>query len=1339
MVFSSFVKQARYSERILFFQSLLPYLNNQLLTLYRPHSFNVRFGSGDPHPSNHRNRFLTIDGGHYGLYYTIFNHDAEKNKKQPLLADQTSSHQETVVFIDPCLYVDEATRFVISRINQEIYNNISYLKAVSKDFLSTLSVVKPRARFAMGCRHFSTSTRTRAYRPHSMQIEEIREDPEDRRQLLLEPKKASRETTLLKEKAAEKHLQKPLVASTPVEDTMGVSPSAQEPSVAPIAVQEISQDQEPAFEDSFLSTQIENILRVHNTHTDRSELNVIYPLYQSLKRNSIYLPSIELYNIVLSSIRLRSLDNYNSLECIETRLTSLLTVYQDVLAASVVNPALKPNYDTYSVVLAGIFKGSVEAITIGHSQNIPQVVYNEAFVKSQEFCQIGIDLFMSVQHPEQLNLTQLLPALVSILSIHPNLLTKALVSKIVDFHDVPCADGNYYVGLIALTKHFRAIGALDLDKDKIHDLAVSIFANFKHMALQNSEVAAFEYDVYSTLIQTMILNDNLALATKFLDEILLEYKESIDAVNKTTIATKVQVSGLISIYLGAILNLGSKENLNKAYNLLAKFNAIPYIPELSVNLHNEMINNFINEYAALERQKMDPSSTTGAQAEISAIQAQYYNIVWGLYNYVAIRKDFHKPQAQQKLTLIVLNNKNIHCRDFLLSLSIDLGDHEKIFQLVKEIILKNHVIQDINVLKKLCTYLYNGSKVNNNYYYYELMCNLIENQSVHYEHDSKYLNYFVSEFSNYMLLENSAYNADILLNSLMVNKAFSTFKLETDNIYGLMVISNYLMAFTKSMAVNDGQLFKVLQYQSYLVAEFEDPDCHYLQLSPEMKEFKYYLTSSFVDLMEYSKSIANFKYSSDMIKACQQCDLNLIVNDEIAIRDIDLDYNLNLSHLLSVNYDVGTAKFIDLFRKGYNFNELTWSLLMTKNFVIDILEKNTAIKIDEFVHRLLDLNLEGFSKVKLISSLINLQNDKVDIHVFKSLLGKVEYLANDEILLSMMHALKASGNKYFELIVTENFSKIFAVNSSKEWVSLLFEKLNQSNKFDVVHQIVKSNEENLIQGLDLKSHIEQNYLSTVLIALLNLDRGMEFNDIFKSYFSTPESTKMLTESSVLLPVLINYYISIGSFDLVLDKFRFFLSKSSELKQLLLFAELMNSLKESGASISKTDVNSLSELGIAMLCQEDVSDMNAVYRSNLKLVQNQDLFFGSVIDNLTKAGYINDKLGLSQGVLVKRFHTFVKFLASVKCYRLSVSNMANVIKFLLVTKSRDSLNVVVNKLIVGDKHAKLFNFYFLEVLVNSMHDVVQLLRELKRSFINLEDSINLQVVEEYCQANQVRLT
>lgn len=54
----------------------------------------------------------------------------------------------------------------------------------------------------------------------------------------------------------------------------------------------------------------------------------------------------------------------------------------------------------------------------------------------------------------------------------------------------------------------------------------------------------------------------------------------------------------------------SRENLNKSYNLLMKFNELSYIPELSVTLYNNMINQFVNQYHILENEKYELAKTS---------------------------------------------------------------------------------------------------------------------------------------------------------------------------------------------------------------------------------------------------------------------------------------------------------------------------------------------------------------------------------------------------------------------------------------------------------------------------------------------------------------------------------------------------------------------------------------------------------------------------------------------------------------------------------------------------------------------------------------------------------
>ena len=78
-----------------------------------------------------------------------------------------------------------------------------------------------------------------------------------------------------------------------------------------------------------------------------------------MKRNDLKLPSIDVYNIVLKSILNRSLNSELTLDSIEGKLTVLLTVYQDILAAGI-----KPNKETYNIVVTALLKGSLQCLDI---------------------------------------------------------------------------------------------------------------------------------------------------------------------------------------------------------------------------------------------------------------------------------------------------------------------------------------------------------------------------------------------------------------------------------------------------------------------------------------------------------------------------------------------------------------------------------------------------------------------------------------------------------------------------------------------------------------------------------------------------------------------------------------------------------------------------------------------------------------------------------------------------------------------------------------------------------------------------------------------------------------
>lgn len=1276
MVFCNFVKRVKYSEKIQFFQSSYPYLKNQNALSQFHQFYNSEWFNEDPHPSATPRNFLGIDTGHYGLYFTIFNHDSDKNKRKQHRSSLKYDYDQLAEGNSQHRLFDNFTKFIILQANQDIYNNISYLKTVSRDFLSTLSIIRPK---------FSVNT-TRRF-----------------------------STVAIRNHQNNQHHQHQINET---------------------AYEELIEDKEEDFESNLLHTQISNIEAIY-AKQGPTELNLIYPLYQTLKRNCLQLPSIHLYNIVLKSIVERKLDNdARTFENIESRLTNLLTVYQDILVGS--SEQVKPNKETYEIVLNELLRGSLQTIELGNMSDCPQSVYNESFIKSQEFSQIGIELFMSINKIENLDLSMILPQLFSILNVHSNLITKDLFVKILNLNDnVNSESGIYYIGLIGLSRYFSKLQFFQL-KEEFYNFIVSTYQSYKNNSQAFEKLTLYEYDVYSILVLSLVKSDNFPLATKFLDDILVDYKSSLHSFKSSSISKK-QISNLLSAYLDSIMsNNYSRENLNKSYNLLMKFNELSYIPELSVTLYNNMINQFVNQYHILENEKYELAKTSPEKIEaLSKLQASYYRIMWNLYSYLAIRKDYHHPLDMDSISLI-LNNKTFNCREYLLSLSIDLGDHEKVFQIIKEILLKNHLIQDTNVLKKLNNYLYSGSTNNGfNAYYFELMSNIIENQAVHYANNSKLLNNYVSETINYLLLQNNEYNVKLLLKSVMVNETFSDFDLQSDNIYGVLQISKFLIQYINSgiEKVDEPTIFKILHFQSLLINEFENTENHYIQLDSEMNEFKGLLKTHFINSMSYYMTIPGFRVTNDIIDACTCCDFEISspYSEVAKNHEVDLDYDLNLAFLLNINYNTGIERFIDFFNKGYKFTYSTWKIIINQNFVLTTLEKNTRIGIDEFVNTILQLNFEMHEKNNLLDALIKIENEKVNIHLFKVLL-KFPLIINNNLLKTFMQAIYASPNQYLATILNENFEYLIEHTDKREWINGYFKYLIKNKNYNQINKIVESGYP--IHDLSLKSSIDIEILQSIFETFIASKKFNEFNTVFKNYFSTPESNRILMNNMNLINVLIKYYTLNGSFNLVLQKFKPIADQSKDTRNLIEFVEFMQTLSGESRPIEISSFNDSNELAINLMKAADLHSMNEMFQQNKKF--NKNSLFGLMMNNYIKAATINDSLSTSQLSLVNNFQKSLKFMKLIRFTNISIDNLNLIIKFLAVTKSVDKLSILTNKIIGDNKIADLVNFYFLEFLFTNPTDKLIILQTLRDAFTYLRDPINTYIVNQFCQEQKIDL-
>lgn len=1243
-----------------FFQSLVPYLQNSLLSLSIVQVLGQWF-QDEPHPSSRR--FLT---GHYGIYFGLFSQELRKEEKRPRNHDQAGFlvvyRAESVPYTAP--------EFFISQANQKIHLDIQTLRSVTQDLLSTLAVVKPKRSLKQlyQSRSFSTTTCRR-------------------RERIDKPIYVSDRIQEVKAPVEQDHL-----------------PSAQVPAVEQEQLNFETEDEN--FEKSFLTSQIERIESIFHNHTEVSELNTIYPIYQSLQRNDIDLPSTEAYNMVLKSICFRLLDNEGTLESIECKLTSLLTVYQDLLSAHVRNEKLMPNSETYNTIIPSIFQGAIQTVQLSSDPTVTSHKAGIAYNKAVDYAQVGLDLFLSIKNKGELDIERVITPLLTCLLTFPHLVTSKLATTVMSFSSTKADGFEFYEKLISLSKSFTKKETLGLEKKDLYALVSSVYSVYKEQVRMNPLLGRGEFKIYSAMIETLLASGNVPVATKFLDSILSDFKEQL-LIGKS--AHVKDISALLLTYLESLMGTGRPEDLLRSFSLLEKFRAVSYLPEPSVSVYNNMINKFINLYTQQEFEK------TQGRKDIATKQVEVYNSIWHLYNYATIRKDFQNFSNTSSLTKIV------SCRDSLLSLSLDLGDHSNVARLIKEVLMKDHIIADWNVSKKLCQYLYNGVIAHGNAYYQNLLWSVVEQQARHFKEDSAELNAFLSEHISFLLI-NSPQTFTFVVNLMMIFEAFNKFKLLTDNAFGLMSVSAYLIAESQRRQLSSVETIKVLQYQACLINEFEDPDNHYTEICPELQELKIQSSRAFVDL--FSSLQAGSKLTSDILQACSMLGLDSNSNETGHIKASN--FEIDLSAQLNVNKEAGMDAFFTYFQQGYSFTTETWATLMTQNFAMDVLEKENLFTVAEFVNRLC-LNKDAEVHMR---SLISLYNDKVTIKTVQALLKSdmPEILGSFPVLEAISRHASLTDNKYFLNILAQNCGYLFSLNNQLSWVIELFNKFNRAGMSSVVCEFADSHNTEIL-ALDISNESSAALVSAITDAYLNTNQTERASTMFKSIFSGVERNKLLLKSDKLLGCLLNYYIASGAYNTVLKKFGVMKGRSGELDRLIQFSEFLNSLEGNPTPQSApARVRTEEGLALTLLAECNLMKMKLIFESNAHLVSNKSDFFDLLVTTLTKAASL---VGASHYERVlSRFEAVVKLCKVFNLKELTAKNLMKIIRFLSATKAGALLNIMFNKFIINNTIVPTFNFYFLKVTVSSSHETGQIILEFGSALRLVGDVFNLRTIEAF---------
>lgn len=1186
------------------------------------------------------------------MYYTIYNNDERRRSLgttyQPAtLLTFILNHEEP---IDGYIFYDYASKFFILRINQDIFTNI---ETISSKFLSSLPNIHLRGLSPVGqIRCFSTAARGARHftgDESSPKILEILEPAED-------------------------------------------------------------ETKDKPFELQLLETQMARIQQIFANHSSPDELNVIYPLYQSLKRNDLPLPDIHAYNIVLMSISQRSLDSDSSLESIESKLTTMLNIYEDILHNSI-----KPSYKTYDIILSELFDGSNDVMS-GSMSNAYSRGYH--MKKSTEFGQIGLELFNSISTIGKLEIPTLAPKIFKFLARNPEFLNKPIFEKLAPHIVMDNQSGEYYLTVLEVSKFFKQ-SEIFKSEDAYN------FINSAYMKFRSSNAATKfdEYLIYSKMIEALMNNNCFKIASKFLDKILVDYKRSLDAEGHTS---KANISAVLSAYIRGMIN-NDAHDLSKAFNLVKRFNGISYLPELENSIFNDLIIMLVSRFNYLELQKSN--STQDQLLSVENKQRTTYERIWYLYEYMAIRKDY---QESSTMSFLDKNSSHCHCRDAVLSLCINLGDHSRVFQLIKEVLLKNHLIYDLTSFQKLLNYLNNGVIYNANgelfnQYYFGLLWSVIASQSIHYLDDSRHLNAFLSEFVNYLQLpaqgegsEFIEYSIRLFMNSTMIEEAVNLFNLQTDNIYGLLVVSRVLMSYTHT---NDMKLLhKILAFQSRLINQFEDTENHYIELGPDLMKYKSDLKTHIVLLVELV-GVEKLTLSDDLANALQVVGIPLPQTTNTPL-SLNLSYDLNLSHLFTVNYEKGQEKFIEMFKKGYTFSSSTWSIILNYNFINENL-KYSKIHSEDLVKRLNSLGFDDNQKVMLFTSLLKCQNDDVTIKFLKFLIGDGRSLLKSdlkgELVYTLLKSVDCSRNIYLKKLILDNgtFLIFFTESIETGWVSMYLQLLDKNSKFsDLVAHVEYFK-------LDLKtSEIFRLYAAS----LLKLDSDSKFMEVFKKH-----APRSLAESPLHVELLMEYYIkqkTESSISFVTEKLASYKSLSERTTVLFLFASAIQALTSRTEILVKDDTKakSIDELSLRIL-NYSFNDMKLAALENKNLFANKAakaVFVESLIKNLKR---VSNFPSVSTKEVALKFEAIIKLFRYLRLKHISVKSLLSIIDVLSSNKMTESLNILATKLTHNGKCSEVLNFYFMETYLETREDKEMILQQLRAYFEESEDHIRAALLKD----------
>lgn len=385
------------------------------------------------------------------------------------------------------------------------------------------------------------------------------------------------------------------------------------------------------------------------------KFNEVLPVFNRIRSNDT-IPEIEIYNMVLNSIHLRTNN-----ESIEDRLTHLLNTYSDMLSNN-----LKPNNETYEIVIQSLFSGS--------EISFDQLKFQNGF----DFFKIGLELIM-ISHLNKPNLKfkneEIYLDLISGL-INYKIFDVIQPSQVYNNFKSKVSNENYLRFLLSLMK----FGGLNQDSEFVH----KIYNEVQEITGKKSSQSSNTF-IYLSLIESLNFLGEFNSSSKILDQMIINLEDN--QFNQE----------LTSTFISNFIKSQAMVNPHLAFESLVKFNSNTWLPDVSIEC--------LVYLASMFNQMND---------------IEMVNKIW---DFTIIRSDFdyqfnsiEKKSAYYPIISIFFNQ--------YIESSLNSNDINQIFKCSREILIKDSiVVSNFSTFSKLIEYLNKCGEFN-------LSTQLIMNQGV---------------------------------------------------------------------------------------------------------------------------------------------------------------------------------------------------------------------------------------------------------------------------------------------------------------------------------------------------------------------------------------------------------------------------------------------------------------------------------------------------------------------------------------------------------------------------------------------------------------------------------